>query len=1571
MAFVPINTQKIGRFLVQESLGRGTSGRVWRARDEHTGENVALKIVPREHAFSLGREFDALARVRHPSLPRALDLIFVTEANAALRTNIGDVVLVEELIDGLSTLDALRNIDDVALERTCAGYAFAMLSALEALHAAGLTHGDVHADNILVAKNGNVVLVDLGAVAPFGLERTVSGTPTHLAPEAWRGTRNARTDLYALGVTMREWAARRRIAEHTSLSLDTLVNDGFDLGASLPIPAVLTPAFVEFAKKLCAREASARPQNAESAERELRHALHLTTAADAFESSPKFRYRARLSGLPWIGNEAQIEAFLATLTGEGKVLRVREEERSGAHEAFVEASRRHIERALSRGIVPLRFGVVETLSDAAAQDFDVIFLSTEASLPDADTFVDAARIAGRQVYVCQLTSSPKEDDLVFARWTKSELAHAIGFVDGNDGTRPSDETLERVARACGFSRSHFVALAAAISDADKTFSTFEFGATSAHEHRATASNLSTEGRRIHVALSVADGELLLVEVAKLCGSAARAAAVVRELCDVGAAIETHDQRVCLMWASAPAAHAIAKEVLAAASSLRTEAFAQLALDHGSNAVVAERFAAAIAFDVERGLANNGLALAKRAVRFGVRSVAFDSAAIDAALRAGDYAFCDTFADGPTPSQRLRLADACRARGDRERALSLLATDDTADCAAVRARVLFDAADYEGARVALQHAVAATTDSFATARAEEVHALLGLVEGDLPRVTVAAAKLYELSRPDGAKVWESRAYEFRARVARSMHRYDEAAALHRHASESASNCGEIHASLVFAVNAALADLDAGELGEAVRGLEHAARGLSALSRGVDARMTAYNLANARHLIGDDDGARLCADAVERSGLAQNDVVDAHFTLLRAELAKGREERVAQLARLKDIGEGAAAAALSARASLCAAQVGDVQLAEFWLAIASAHRADPSGIELARAGLLVAQKRPLLGLESVRRVWEQISATAPFEMRLNVALLCATAATDAFADAWRLHFLGIARTLLDQASRTLSRDALARLRSTPRYARAFAATPERATTRVEADVDQDDARWRKLALLAEKIAKESSSRGVARALVQGAVELVGAERALLLASDADGTWRVLAADSVAERFASLDEIVFSQSIVKRAAISGKTASFVDAELDPKLSLAASVHALKLRSVAVVPLQARGGDNYALYADDRLRPGAFDAADLAVLEHLGVIGALVLVSANRVADAQREVVRVRAEQKKVERRADVERRELAQLRRLLGKHPELTGSSRAWLRVVEQIEKFGEADVPLLVRGESGTGKELVARALHRVSPRRALPLISENCAAIPDALLESTLFGHVKGAFTGADKDRRGLFERANGGTLFLDEIGEMSASMQSKLLRVLQEGEFLPVGGERVRRVNVRVIAATHRDLQAMIDEGKFRQDLYFRLAVVTMSLPPLRERPEDIAELSDVLLARFAEGRRMTLHPDTLRILESRPWPGNIRELENVLRRAAILASDIIMPAHIEAMVDAATTSNGDPLDLRSQVNALERRLIDQAFAVTRGNQTQAARLLGLSRVGLRKMMTRLSAFEADATAPLKRPRGK
>lgn len=299
------------------------------------------------------------------------------------------------------------------------------------------------------------------------------------------------------------------------------------------------------------------------------------------------------------------------------------------------------------------------------------------------------------------------------------------------------------------------------------------------------------------------------------------------------------------------------------------------------------------------------------------------------------------------------------------------------------------------------------------------------------------------------------------------------------------------------------------------------------------------------------------------------------------------------------------------------------------------------------------------------------------------------------------------------------------------------------------------------------------------------------------------------------------------------------------------------------------------------------------------------------------------------------------------------ELIGRSAAMRAVFKAIGLAAATDAAVLIVGESGTGKELVAAALHRHSARADGPFIRVNCGALPEGLIESELFGHERGAFTGADRQKAGRFERAEGGTLFLDEVGELPLSAQAKILRALQAREFERVGGTETLRTNARVIAATHRDLLREVAAGRFREDLYYRLNVARIVIPPLRDRPEDIPALAEYILRRIEQREgwgELSVSTEALAAIQAQPWPGNVRQLENALARAAIASRGRpILPEHLDAdeALDPLISESGDPsqpLPLRALLAEVERRAIQRALLACGGNRTKTAEHLGISR---------------------------
>ncbi|KAA0232370.1 MAG: sigma-54-dependent Fis family transcriptional regulator, partial [Armatimonadetes bacterium] len=338
------------------------------------------------------------------------------------------------------------------------------------------------------------------------------------------------------------------------------------------------------------------------------------------------------------------------------------------------------------------------------------------------------------------------------------------------------------------------------------------------------------------------------------------------------------------------------------------------------------------------------------------------------------------------------------------------------------------------------------------------------------------------------------------------------------------------------------------------------------------------------------------------------------------------------------------------------------------------------------------------------------------------------------------------------------------------------------------------------------------------------------------------------------------------------------------------------------------------------------------------------------DRVADQAQELEKVKLQ---LESQQDIEGPRA-------DRYQEIIGESHAMKEVLKTLDRIIDSDVTVYIHGESGTGKELIARALHYNGPRKAKIYVSTNCASYSETLLESELFGHVRGAFTGAERDKKGMFEYADGGTVFLDEVADMSPGMQAKLLRVLQEGEIRPLGSNKTVKVNVRIISATNKDLGELVKEGKFRKDLFYRLNVVRINLPALRERKPDIPMLAQHFMKKNKMGipeNFLSIEPAAVKALMTYDWPGNIRELENEINRALVMGKGEITKELLSENVREKYEFEEEmmrDLNLDRQVSNFEKRIIDRALQESQGNKVKAAKLLGISRFTLHQKIRNL-----------------
>jgi transcriptional regulator with GAF, ATPase, and Fis domain len=657
-------------------------------------------------------------------------------------------------------------------------------------------------------------------------------------------------------------------------------------------------------------------------------------------------------------------------------------------------------------------------------------------------------------------------------------------------------------------------------------------------------------------------------------------------------------------------------------------------------------------------------------------------------------------------------------------------------------------------------------------------------------------------------------------------------------------------------------------------------------------------------------------LEREGL------EVEIGWAELELGRGEPELARQRALAAEERAGALAAEdLALRAELALARAarrrGDVSgLNRVEGALARAQRAGQEllAARLATEHALLAEAcgvpRALEQIESARRHWDRLAANLPEASRQRF-----------WADPRRSALVRFTR--LESAGRTSHEAAL-----------------------------------RKLVSLSRRINSSLSRARVLEYAVEAAIELCSAERGFLLLRETDGAVKLETAradDALARP---------SQSIVQRVLASGEPLLTTDAESDARLAGSGSVHAQRLKAVLCVPVATPAETMGALYVDSRLSRARFGDVERDVLLALADHVAVALANARLHSALEQRTSELEAEKRLVERLSADKDRELGRLRErveaqrrtleLRYDYSQIAGRGTGMRRVLGELDRIIDSDASVLIQGESGTGKELIARAIHVHGTRKDAAFVGINCASIPETLLESELFGHVRGAFTGAQRDKQGLLLTAHGGTLFLDELAELSLTTQAKLLRVLQEREVRPLGADKARPIDVRLVCATHRQLAREVEAGRFRQDLFYRVAVMEVRLPPLRERIEDLPEIARVILERMAKtaGRpRAELAPDALRALAAYPFPGNVRELENILTRAFVLSEGARIGAADLGLGGAPARARRSRT--RAEFEAEERERILEALRSARWNVSVVSRTLGIPRNTLYRKLDR------------------
>ncbi|MFO0681565.1 MAG: sigma 54-interacting transcriptional regulator [Sandaracinus sp.] len=1549
-----------GRYEHRAELGLGGSGRVVEVVDHADGGALrALKIVLPEHAERLAWELEVLAGASHPSLARVHELLRVeTALGPPFRLARGAFVLVEDRAPGVPSGPIFAGLEPGERGPLVRALAAQIAGALDALHARGLAHGDVKPSNVVASLEDEprATLVDLGLAVPFG-RRATGGTPRFLAPEALLGERSPATDLYALGATMHEWLVPEASEPSRSDATPTLARRRAEL------PLWVDADLAELVRACLAERVADRP-------RAVADVLRALGATDrlALLGAPSAAERARRATvLPVVGRAREIERLAralvegmhATAAGRAPLVGVRGPRGSG-RTRVVEEAMRAVQAELARDpsmsqAVPSLVRFREGMEVPAGP---VVVLAEEGQAA-ALALHRAAALSGARVAVVVESDAevpgasvdlalPPLGAVPFA-----ELVHAL--VGATDRAVVEAYRREAVGQPGVLVRRVAELWRRGVDPRDGPPSAPDAG---------TSSDLGP-ALPLARAAALVGGAIDAASARRIAGAElARAEAL---LVDRGLAEHDADGRLALTPALADtlAGEIPSSERRGLAARLvdvlprgAARALARAALGPPSEAR-ADVLAAATALRDE-GAPEQAAGLLARARRFG-DDEALALAEGDAWLAAGRIDEALRALEGASAGRALWLrAEALRRAGRWDEARAALEGAASSEPALVRASQARIALATGGALPSLDD-VAPPRDPTGAALVDETRALLAHTRGDARgaiEITTRARRGIEEAR--GLAAFERAralarldAVEASARAA-SGDAEGAHAAFERSASLAAA-AGERHATAAFLVNLGIGRLELGALGPAIEALERGAERLVLLGRDRDAARALYNVANAALLAGDRAHARHAAEGALREArrVADEEAASlAEVVLADVDVGEGRpraaERRLeALLARSPSV--LAAARLASARALALDVAGAEAALARVESESESESAPAPQRIEVALAQTRIALARGEVSAArtAVERARALLGARGPFELRLRW-LAADVDVAEAEGDAGRTEAaLRAQRSALDAALASLPIERQAQFRAL--HARALAAGPLPEIERARAPERLP------VAAHARALVEELRASTIATRLVASARALASAEHAALVVREPSGALVTRAAYGPA---GPLDPTLarVSTSIVARCLDRRALVSSIDAGADVALEGGASIHTLAVRSVIALPIAMPERDAV-LYVDDRLRPSAFGPEVEAALEELAGFAAVALAHAARARRERRAQGLAARRERALRASLEEKTRDLALV---AAEHPEqvaVVAESAPMRRVLMLAARVAASEVPVLLTGESGTGKEVLARFVHRASARAGAPFVAESCGAIPLPLLESTLFGHVRGAFSGASARRRGLFELAEGGTLFLDEVGEMPLEMQAKLLRVLSAREIRPVGSERARPIDVRVIAATHRDLRAEVARGTFREDLFYRLAVVEIPLPPLRERREDVEPLVREMV-RSERGEGVEIEPAALEALLAYPWPGNVRELENEVRRA------LALDGHALRLESLSTHLRGErgkgeaelDLDLKRATDRLERELVTRALGRAGHNVTQAARLLGLSRFGLQKMMARHAA---------------
>jgi transcriptional regulator with GAF, ATPase, and Fis domain/tetratricopeptide (TPR) repeat protein len=1583
------------RYEVIRPLGEGGLGRAYLVRDRVRHASVALKVVrtgSTELIEALKDEFSRLRGIVHPHLTEVRDF-------GSLGDEERHVFYTSSFIDG-TTLD--RHAASARWSAVVSPLCDA-LEGLRALHQLGIVHGDFKPSNILVdGARARGVLIDLSCSQLAGQPCTsTAGTPGYIAPERREGAElDARSDLYAVGVTLGRFAERlgdevpravARLIERLTHSSPRArpsdvaeVLEALGRGDASDLPRFAQPT------RLLGREAElalfdemlARLLDGRDGERAL-----LITADDGMGATrllEEMKWRAQLRCSVVEADAAGPEAFMGMLravagkgtlaSGMGALVEARERVRAeprrprvalldDAH--LLEGGERELWRAYLRSVEPDDPLVLVATTHRGQEGVStaVRCCTLEPLGPSEVTrWVQAVDASADPEAAMRLSGGCPAVLRELGQW----LGHGRpldGFVAGREATARRLAALTSLRTA---ERQALALLAAKGGPVD-------------------AALLGTGGAsRLDVAALVAAGWVVVdggaVRLARLAeadpllealGPELRRQALL-QVADLwrqrrAAVAGTSAESTC----AARAALSLARAGSLAPAEAQFDGARELWEAHPDPWTEVARSLGQATTDVPRKLAtalvlehagkpDEALSLLARVLR--ARPAA--ALARAARLQAGG---CYLRA-GRARAAVLRLGRATLGlepeAPERARAADLLS------------RALIKTGQYEEAARVAREALAGGAEEPVRA---DLHDDLGVALGYLGRLDDARRHLrdaHALHERLGRLRALGRSASYRALVDYRAGDTHAAARGFRHALELAERCGGVDMIMYAAQNLGVVSHQHGHLGQAldaylrtlrmaivmaetaaevtVRGnlaklyvdiglferAEHHARRAEEDAQRIGARLPAASAlavrAEARLLSGDlAQAVELAADA--RQALAEEgavrEVIEARLLVCEGLLAGGRrEEALAEHDRAARAAAGLGAADVSAR------------------------------IGFVRGKLALAEGDALGAVEELEEAARLVRASGQSSLRAEIAQELSGAYRDRGALVPAATQAAIAAELWEKMAATLPSAYKDAFWGHPRHER-------EAPTGVRHE-ERGTARERKLERLVEINRRLSAALDVDELCgytIDSALALTGAERGFVLLRGEEGALAIAQARNLETRDGSA-ELSFSTSVAERVVSTGEPFCTADAQRDARLVRRHSVHALRLESVVCVPIRAGDAILGALYLDHRTRRGAFADDAVSLLGAFSDQVAIALENARLVrelGERSRELDRERrriAELAKgqAERIDELSERVRAQQRELEHRYDYagIVGRSRAMQQIFTTLDRVIDVSIPVLIEGESGTGKELIARAIHYQSARRERPLVTLNCGALPDQLLEAELFGAKKGAFTGATEARDGLFVSARGGTVYLDELAEMPPAMQVKLLRVLTEREVRPLGSSKPVPVEFRLVCATNRRLRDEVAAGRFREDLYYRVGVVELCVPPLRERREDIPELCERTLERAAETARRTVPRVSklaMRALLEYGWPGNVRELENTLTRAVLLAEGDELTVEHLALPSAHPTAG---LIDRSRYREDEAAAMAAALRKARWSVSQAARALGIPRATFYRKMQRYGLSE-------------